>query len=169
MSKMRSSLYIRTRAIVLAVILMSVSTLAFAQVRHKVSVGGADIVLVPPGTDANFSLTAIERADGTITGQYQDVFGAGLQPGVHAQVTCLSVSGNQAWVSGVVTHTPPALDFLLGFGVGTRLEDNGTSANDTPDRLSFSIFFVDPNICSLQLGDAIFPLFDVNNGQIKIR
>ena len=135
------------------------------RVVHQVNVSGADID--PPGANGNFSLVAKEFDDGTVRGQYQDTFGLPFQPGVHADVTCVSVSGNQAWVSGVITHAPRGFEFLIGSGVGTRFEDNGNNSNDPPDRLSFSVIGVDPDICSLQLGDSFFPLFDASHGQIQ--
>ncbi len=37
---------------------------------RRLTVGGADAVAYgPPGSDANFSLVALERADGTVTGR----------------------------------------------------------------------------------------------------
>jgi hypothetical protein len=151
--------------VLIAGILFCVTPSAQAQVIQKVSAGGADIVLVPPGGDANFSLNAVKLANGTVKGQYEDVLKGGLQPGIHARVTCLSVRGNQAWVSGVITHTPPGQEAFIGSGVATRLEDNGTSADEPTDRLSFTFYPMSPDICNFQPD---FPLFDVNNGQIKI-
>ena len=97
---------------------------------HRVSAGSHD--LVPPGDDANYSLIAIQHADGRITGQYTDRFARG--GGFHARVTCLSVVGNDAFIGGVIT-TPADLE---GQEVVTRVRDNGTSANDPPDEISFS-------------------------------
>ena len=39
---------------------------------HRVSVGSSDVF--PPGVDPNFSLVAIQRADGSVTGQWSDQF-----------------------------------------------------------------------------------------------
>jgi len=79
-------------------------------------------------------LIALKFYDGTVTGQYVDQFGHG-NGGTHGLVDCLAVSDNVAWISGVFTG-----------GLGQGLEfaifvvDNGTSANDPPDRISFTHF-----------------------------
>jgi hypothetical protein len=105
-------------------------------VLHRVSVGSHDFS--DPGVDANFSLIALQMGDGSVTGQWSDQFGHG-NGGLHVDVNCLEVSGNQAWISGVATSASSA-DFLVGRPVITRVVDNGTSANDPPDEISFSTF-----------------------------
>jgi hypothetical protein len=104
---------------------------------HKVSVGVADFCGAPPaqnpGCNANFSIEAQQLANGTARGQYTDQFGHG-NGGFHAVVDCLYVSGNKAWVSGIVksgTYNP-------GGRVITEVVDNGTSAKDPPDTISYS-------------------------------
>jgi hypothetical protein len=142
--------------------LLAVSPTAFANgVIHKVSVGSADI-LPPPGTDANFSLSAVQHADGTVTGQWQDTFfGRGVPAlAIHVEIDCLVVVGNEAWVSGVITHP----DSLAGLGAITRVSDNGTSANDPPDQVSFT--FIDTGLTCTDQPD--LPLFDLINGQVKV-
>jgi len=103
---------------------------------HRVSVGGADICEAfgnHTGCDANFSLVAIQKEDGSVSGQWRDSFGHG-NGGFHATVTCLSVNGNEAWVSGVIT-SGNLLDFdLTGLPVITRVLDNGNSG----DKIGFS-------------------------------
>ena len=101
----------RSVASVVVVSLVAVSliltTVAFAKgpVVHRVSVGGPDACALldgtHPGCDGDFSLTAIEYADGSVSGQYTDRFANG--DGFHAVIDCLVVDGNQAWVSGVIT------------------------------------------------------------------
>jgi len=114
---------------------------------HKVSVGGPDICLslgyAHPGCDGNFSLIAIQRADGSVTGQMTDQYGPA--DGLHATIDCLLVqvipgrTTLEAWVGGVVTR--PA--YQAGHRIIARMRDNGTSANDPrPDALSRGI--VDP-------------------------
>src|SRR6476646_6433445 len=78
------------------------------QVIHQVSAGTPDICSAvddKPGCDADFSLDAVQRANGSVTGQWVDRFsqvnGGG---GVHVAVNCLNVIGNRAYISGVVTQ-----------------------------------------------------------------
>ena len=105
---------------------------------HRVSAGGPDICEAfgaHPGCDGNYSLVAMELADGSVRGELQDVWGSGGQPGVHADVTCLHIQAapnplfTDAWIGGVVT-SPTS---LAGLPVITRVRDRGTSNNDLDD------------------------------------
>jgi hypothetical protein len=128
---------------------------------HRVSVGSHDFL--PPGTDANFSLIALEQGDGTMRGEWTDQFGHG-NGGVHVDVDCVSVVDNDAWVSGVITHSTveafPAGSFAL-----TRVRDNGTSENDPPDQISFTFIFANPVSCQLR---PPLPLFPLQGGEVKV-
>jgi hypothetical protein len=125
----------------LALSLILASAAARAQgVQHFVSVGGPDQDPTAH-TDANFSLVAIQHGDGTVTGQWTDQFGQG-QGGIHVQVNCLFVQGNEAWVSGFITQGNFNGADLSGLPVITRVQDNGKSANDPPDAISFSFIGV---------------------------
>ena len=130
---------------------------------HHVSVGGHD--QDPVGhTDANFSLVANQFSDGSVTGEYTDQFGQG-QGGFHAQIDCLSVQGNEAWVSGFITSgTFGAVD-LTGLPVITRVQDNGKSANGPPDAISFS-FIGNPALCTTRPN---LPLVPMTDGQVTVR
>jgi hypothetical protein len=116
---------------------------------------------VPPGTDANFSLIAIQYADGTVSGEWSDQFGHG-DGGLHVAVDCLEVVGNQAWISGVITHSPDP--GLVGVPAATRVVDNGTSANDPPDEISFTRIGA-PFDCHAQRQMLLFPL---SGGEVKV-
>ena len=138
------------------------SALSKGPVVHHVSVGGADVCVsfgLHAGCDGNFSLVANEKADGSVTGQYTDQFGHG-NGGFHATVNCLSVYGNEAWVSGVVTHGNFQGFDLTGLPVITRVADNGTSG----DQISVS-FIGDTTSC---LDEPDLPLFDMT-GQVTVR
>jgi hypothetical protein len=131
------------------------------RVVHRVSVGGPDLCDsfgLPPGCDASFSLSARLYADGSVKGQYTDQFGDGTG-GFHAVIDCLSVDGNQAWVSGVITQGAE-----VGRDVSTRVRDNGTSAKDLADQISFS--FIGAGLTCTDTPD--YPLFDVPQGQVKV-
>lgn len=121
---------------------------------HRVSIGGPDICFglnERPGCDANLTLIALEMADGSVRGQWEDVSGqlpghAGAESPLHAVVTCIEISTlvtplgtvMQAWVGGVVTY-PASLE---GHPVIIRVRDRGTSNNEPADVISRSI--VDP-------------------------
>jgi hypothetical protein len=124
-------------AAVVIMLVLAVAALAGGGAVHKVSVGGADFCGAPPaqdpGCNANFSIEAQQLADGSARGQYTDQFGHG-DGGFHAVVDCLYVSGNTAWISGIVESGT----YRLGGRVITEVRDNGTSAQDPPDTISYS-------------------------------
>ena len=145
---------------------------------HRASLGGADIceaLGAPTGCDANFSLVANEKADGSVSGQWEDSFGGG--EGIHVAVDCLNVVGNFAEVGGVITHGTAGGADVSGQRAVTAVVDNGTSANDPADQLSFSI--IDPSQFGLAddctLGRNLFEtviggiLFDLAHGQVVVR
>ena len=105
--------------------------------RHRVSVGGHDADFIKG--DKNFSLIAIQSSDGSVKGRYTDMFGAGTTTGgYHVDVDCLEVVGNQAWIGGVVTNGSINGVDVTGRRALTRVVDNGKSANDPPDQISYS-------------------------------
>jgi hypothetical protein len=154
-----------TMAVALALMLTTMASAA-SPVVHRVSAGGPDACIAfgfeHPGCDGNFSLHATQYADGSVKGQYTDRFARGN--GFHAVIDCLSVVGNDAWVSGVITSgTFDGID-LAGLPVATRVRDNGTSANDPADQISFS-FLGDATPCTVNVP---YPLLDTPQGQVKV-
>lgn len=144
------------------------ATMAWAgkgPVELHVKAGGPDACVAfgfdHPGCNANYSLVANQKADGSVSGQYTDRFGNG--DGFHAVVDCLSVNGNNAWIGGVITQGRIGDTDLTGLRVVTRVQDNGTSANDPPDKISYSYF---SNVsCTTQFNA---PLLDSPEGQVKV-
>ena len=146
---------------------------------HRATVGGPDACVgigLKPGCDANFSLNALQRADGSVTGQWEDQFAGSAEFGggfgIHVAVNCLNVIGNQAWVSGVVTQS--RLGFFVGLDAVTTVVDNGRSANDPADEISFSVvgFGIDCNAAPVELPKLPFPfngaLFPAPQGQAVV-
>jgi hypothetical protein len=146
------------------------ATMAWASgpVVHNVTVGTPDACVAlgfeHPGCDANFSLVANQYADGEVSGQYTDRFANG--DGFHAVVDCLVVVGNDAWISGVITHGRIGDIDLAGLEVLTRVRDNGTSRNDPADQISFSFIDTDLPDCTEQTD---LQLLDAPEGQVKVR
>jgi len=144
---------------------------AAGPVTHRASVGGADICDAtgqPTGCDANYSLIALGYADGTASGQWQDTFRTGGGEGIHVAVDCLNVDGNEAVIGGVITKgTLNGQDFS-GRRVLTALVDNGTSANDAEDEISFTFLTgnPDPSLCNALSVD-VFRTFDAVVALVK--
>lgn len=159
-----------TMALVLVLMITSMASAA-GPIVHRVSVGGPDACIAfgfsHPGCDGNFSLVAIQDADGNVTGQYNDRFANG--DGFHAVVDCVSVSddGTEAWISGTITQGTWDGDDLAGMPVSTRVKDNGTSANSAPDQISYSI--IGEGFASSCEDRADVDLFDTPQGQVKVQ
>jgi len=164
----------KTTIIIAALGLVAGGTIANADgVAHHVSLGGADVceaLGLPTGCDANFSLVAIQKADGSVKGQWQDTFPGGLE-GVHIAVDCVNVVGNGAVIGGVITHGFADGVDVSGQRALTAVVDNGTSANDAPDQMSFSFFPTGGTTCN-DLVPADFAgfglLFPLARGQVNV-
>lgn len=142
---------------------------------HRVSVAGPDLCSAVgwhPGCDGNFSLIALQHADGTVGGQLQDQFSSG--GGVHAEIDCLLVDvipGQapllEAWVGGRVTSPAD----LAGHRILIRARDRGRSQRDVID--AFSTGMVDPEdvagVSSNCQDKPLITLFRVAEGQVSIR
>lgn len=135
---------------------------------HRVTVGGPDACTgfgLTPGCDANFSMVAWHGAAGA-GGEWHDQY-AQFPPihgiGLHVTVTCLLVLGNEAWIGGVITAS--RAPELVGLHAITRVVDNGASANDPPDLISFT-WEGAPDLC---LTAPDLPLFEAPQGQVVVR
>ena len=69
--------------------------------------------------------------------------------------------------SGRFTFEDGEVFDLTGLPVWTRVRDNGTSANDPPDQIGFSIIG-DPTPCTDRLVEG-FDLLDAPEGQVIVR
>ena len=159
----------RTLITLAAFWLVAGGTIANAQVVHHASLGGADIceaLALPTGCDANFSLVANLKANGSVSGQWQDTFDGGGE-GIHVAIDCLNIVGNGAVIGGVITHGTEAGVDVSGQRALTAVVDNGTSKNDPPDQLSFSFTGIDTPCVNLVPTN--FPLFTLARGQVKVR
>jgi hypothetical protein len=99
------------------------------------------------------------RADGSVSGQYDDRFAGGL--GVHGVISCLAVEGRRAWVSGMITG-----GLLAGQYFSSSVQDNGTAAKDPVDQIGRTIISDEPLDCSAK--DDV-ELADAPDGQVMVR
>jgi hypothetical protein len=76
------------------VLILATTVSATGPIVHRVHAGGPDaceeLFGLPPGCDANFSLVAIQYADGSVKGQWTDRWPQG--DGFHAVIDCASRS-----------------------------------------------------------------------------
>ena len=97
-----------------------------------------------PDTRRVFSFTAREHADGTFSGEFNLVImeptpsrgseNPAITHWLEADVLCLTVVGNEAWIGGLITNSsiPSNIDKETRF----RVQDNGQGKNDPPDRMT---------------------------------
>lgn len=133
-----------------------------AGVVNRVSVGGSDQDATA-NTDANFSLVAVEYGDGSVKGEWTDQFGQG-QGGLHVDVNCLFVVGNQAWVSGIIQSGNGPAAVFVGLPAITRVADLGKSANDPPDAISFTFI----GVAAPCTAAPNLPLLAMTGGQVTV-
>ena len=137
------------------IVIGGVATAEAAPARHGVSVAehvdsvtaqvdGSTYVLLGPSV---FGVTvqqdplayhAIELADGTVHGSWRyDYWQAGQETTFSGPVTCLSVSGNRAWVGGPITASSDPTQ--VGMGAWWQIADNGTGRHPViPDQTTFA-------------------------------
>lgn len=120
-----------------------------------------------------FSFNAVERSDGSVTGQAQLVNRQGGDAAqVHVEIDCLNVFGSLAIASGAITQAfnPDAIGVPAVFAV----EDNGEGANAPVDRITPLLTFplVPPGtpLCILAgAGEAAPLLMPIEDGNIQVR
>jgi len=153
------------RVILFVFALLAVQALALMLVTASSATGPVILHVSAGGRDpfASFSLTAKMYADGSMSGQYTDQFPQ-IGGGFHAVLNCVSVVGNDAWVSSVITSGTADGQDLTGLPVVTRVRDNGTSSKDSADLLGFS-FIGDPTPCTDHVD---YPMFEAPHGQVVI-
>lgn len=79
-----------------------------------------------------FAFTAVRHGDGTVSGEYQ-LINRAASTKIHADITCLSIVGNRAWIGVVAT---PSSD--VPGETAFRVEDNGEGSNAPADGLSLA-------------------------------
>ena len=134
---------------------------------HSRTVGGVTEL-------TTFSFNAIDRGDGTATGNFQYDFRAnGFAVG--GTITCVTVAGNQAWVGGVVERVitdNPAFETLLGLEMWWRSIDNGEGTTASPDSTTGLGFGFPGSVITKESWCADQPvalvLREVENGNVQL-
>lgn len=98
----------------------------------KLDVSNFDPAL-PPET---YAFTAAVDADGQVRGQMQIRF-SDPEATVHAEVTCLAVSGADAWLGIVITRSDAPDVLPVGAERWVNVRDNGEGESAEPDRMGF--------------------------------
>lgn len=81
---------------------------------------------------------AVKRADGTVRGHWRyDLWQAGQETTYSGPVTCLTVTGNRAWIGGPITASSDPTQ--IGMGAWWQVADNGAGRHPVvPDQTTFA-------------------------------
>jgi len=158
------TLLVTTAAATLLVVLVSAGT---AEDRlhgprvHWASGGGT---VEYAGALNTHAFTAQVDADGNVTGQAEFQLRY-IDTTVHAEVHCLEVVGNNAWIGGTITRSSNPAQVGLGLDILFRVQDNGEGAAHPPDMTSQLEWGAVPS-CSTAppLG-----LIEWTNGNVQVR
>ncbi|MFC2139249.1 hypothetical protein ACFLR4_01185 [Bacteroidota bacterium] len=143
---------------------------------HHVSAGTNDADPSVFGVkDASFSLVANEKANGNVTGNWVDVVKSenGNENSVHVSINSMKVVDNYAILTGIVKKGIRGGVDVTGRTALTMVRDNGTSANDPADEISFSIVLGEGDTrtsddFTLETFTSREWLFPIKNGQVKV-
>ena len=113
---------------------------------------------------------AVVRADGTVHGRWRyDYWESGQQTTFSGPVTCMSVSGNRAWIGGPGTaSSDPA---QVGQGAWWQVADNGTGRHPVvPDQTTFvGLGTMAQTIAYCDGEPAPHFIFDVQLGGVRVQ
>ena len=116
------------------------------------------------GEKSTFTFNAIQHKDGTVNGHmvYQFRF---ADLGIHMEIDCLNIIGNQATLSGTVTQvTGDAPSFIfVGQKAVFKVQDNGEGGDAPPDLIS-DVFLFASATCNVPFPAPYLPI----DGNIQV-
>lgn len=157
------SLLTLVAAVALAAVVQKTSAVAF---QKGPSANGQGMLTLPDGRKRQFSFSARQNADGTVTG-HAVIHNPDFDFRSHIDITCLQVVGNRANLGGTVRSTnDPFFDGQNGF---FTVIDNGEPGKGT-DTISLVFFDAQapPSSCQL-IGPNDFDQMPISNGNIQVR
>ena len=137
------------------------------------------------GSLREFTISAVQHANGSVSGQYnltivpvnffKDLDITPPLVSFHGTITCMKVVGNSAYLGGVVDKDQHG-DLVLGqnnfTGVAIELIDNGTGPDAEPDQISsLAVYFpgsptTPQDYCDNPSPGTVFP---IDQGNITVR
>jgi hypothetical protein len=163
----------------LALVVAGISETTKAGAGHSASGHGN---LVMEGALRTFSFQAREFKDGRVQGSLE-LKNRHIGVRAHAELDCLSIDGDEAILSGVLTQVSGIEGNFIGDEVWFRVRDNGEGRGDPADQISLVIVEVVSTpaeyfTCETPLHDifAAFPeleddlgLQDIIGGNVQVR
>jgi hypothetical protein len=113
---------------------------------------------------------AVKLADGTAQGQWRyDLWQAGQETTFGGPVTCMSVSGNRAWIGGQITASSDPTQ--VGLWAWWQVADNGTGRHPViPDQTTFVGIGTQAQTIAYCTGEpAPHFIFDVQLGGVRVQ
>ena len=128
---------------------------------HWVSGGGT---VQYSGTLNTHAFTVRIDADGQVRGQaeFQLRF---IDATVHAELNCLEVVGNDAWIGGTITHSSNPAVVGPGLGILFRVQDNGEGDGSPADMTSPLVWGAVP-LCNTT---PPMSLIEWTNGNVRVK
>ena len=161
------------------VMLTGLLTSAAAAGGNPTASGHANLT-VGDGLRRTFSFTAVQHADGTVTGQGQ-VNNPSFPIRLHFGIDCLKFEGdNRIIASGPIIRSSDPATVAVGRIAVFAVEDNGEGVNAPPDRITTIPDYAPPKSCNEfsfvgdglrddTLGAIVRPLIPIEAGQIQVQ
>jgi hypothetical protein len=165
----------------LAVAIVFASSLTAAAVAATNPSAGGHGNIISGGELRTFSFTAVQKADGTVTGQAQ-VKNRALGVSVHSRIDCLKFEeGSRAIMSGPITRSSDPAVIVPGRIAVFGVEDNGEGSTARADMITTIPDYQPPKSCNdftfvddtlrdvANLDVAVRALVPILNGNIQVR
>jgi len=139
---------------------------AFKPVTTGGSANGQGTLSLPGDITRHFAFHANSMPNGSVKGNGELTYTAGGAK-IKFDINCLSISGNTATMSGVITSFPD-LPTAEGANCWFRVEDNGEGSNATADRITLLVAYTNGGgaTCYQNAGAALIAI-DGGNIQVK--
>lgn len=137
---------------------------AFKPLPPGPSANGQGTLTLPGDISRHFSFHANTMPDESVKGSGVLTYTAN-QLKIHFDINCLRVSGNTAWMSGVITKNDDAPE-RVGWQIRFKVVDNGEGSNANADEMT--LMQLSPTLpdCSNQINIALSP---IEGGNIQVK
>ena len=129
------------------------------------------------GTNRVFAFNAVTHPDGSVSGQGQLTYTHnGNDVKIHFAIDCISVSGDEATISGTVTNSNVFPEYVGG-PCWFKVKDNGEGSNASPDEMTFFLFCTSDDTedpcttltCNVDHESDAGGLQPIENGNIQVK
>jgi hypothetical protein len=127
------------------------------------------------GALRTFTFNGIRHSDGTVSGE-AELFNRRTGFLAHAEIICMTVIGNKAWLGGIIKHSPGG--FCDDTNMYFNVQDNGEGPQRQTDLLSAAgvcdvegaaaVALVTAYCDSAGATDPALPVFPIEDGNIQV-